>query len=88
MYFANILLLLIVVLLSFLFIQKIFNYFKNRYFVAGFNLGMAKTMREIIKIAKEGKSFKVKDEQDEIKLIIITKKNAKFISNRSKRISG
>ncbi len=75
---TNILLFLTIVFLSYFIIRNIFNYFKsfkNRYFNAGVSMGTTKTMRVIIEKAKEGKSFKLKDAQDEIKLKIVNKKN-------------
>lgn len=85
---TNILLLIIIALFGLYFIWQIFNYckgFKQRYYNAGVNLGAVKTMRAIIEKAKEGKSFKLKDEQDEIKLIMLTKENAKSFSGGAKR---
>lgn len=81
---TNLLLLIIIVLFGLFFIWRIFRYckgFRQRYF----NAGVAEVARAIIRKAKEGKSFKLKDNQDEIKLIMLTKKNAKHFSKRSKR---
>jgi len=83
---TNILLLTIIALFGLFFIWQIFNYFKSfkqKYFNAGVNTGAAKAIRAIIEKAKEGKSFKIKDDQDEIKLIMVTKNNAKHFSKRS-----
>jgi len=85
---TNILLLIVITLFGLFFVWQIFKYcksFKNRCVNTGINVGSTKTVSAIIKKAKEGKSFKLKDDQDEIKLIMLTKKNANSISRRSKR---
>lgn len=78
---TNILLLIIIVLFGLYLIWQIFNYcrgFKQRYF----NAGAVEAIRAIIRKAKEGKSFKITDNQDEIKLIMLSKKNAKSIRKK------
>lgn len=75
---TNILLITIIVFLGALAIQKIIcwvlRYFKNRYFAAGVQTGANQVMNAIIQKAKEGKSFRLKNQREEIKLIILTKK--------------
>ncbi len=58
---TNILLFLIVLFLSYLVIQRIFNYFKdfkNRYFNSGVKMGADKTLEAILGKAKQGKKLK------------------------------
>lgn len=45
-------------------------------------MGTAKTMSAIIEKAKEGKSFKLKNDKDEIKLKLVDYKNKKKINNK------
>jgi len=83
---TNILLLIIIALLGLFFVWQIFNYFKGfkqRYFNAGIQRGASNAIRAVIEKAKQGKSFKIKDEQDEVKLLMVTKNNAKHFSKRS-----
>ena len=85
MLITNILLFLLVVLFGFIVSHRIFVYFKDlksKYFVSGVQTGTSKTMRAIIDKAKEGKSFNLKDDKDDIKLIMLTKKNAKSIRKK------